>query len=93
MGQNALDSGAYIPPAGMTTEEVGANMAAAYAISYVLSSVGIILLIRDLPRIFGFDAVADAKRAEADFCGGATHPVPGAPGALSMGFYSYDLRA
>lgn len=91
MGQNALDSGAYIPPAGMTIEEVGANMAAAYAISYVLSSVGIILLIRYLPRIF--DAVADAKRAEADFSGGATHPVPGAPAALTMGFYSYDLRA
>jgi len=93
VGQNALDSGAYVPPAGTTIEEVGANMAAAYAISYVLSSVGIILLIRYLPRIFGFDAVADAKRAEADFSGGATHPVPGAPGALTMGFSPYDLRA
>ncbi|MEO5732727.1 MAG: hypothetical protein ABIQ87_03440 [Rubrivivax sp.] len=93
VGQGALASGAYVPPAGMTVEQVGANMAAAYAISYVLSTVGIILLIRYLPRIFGRDAKADAKLAEAAFSGGATHPVPGAPSALVMGFSPYDLRA
>lgn len=93
VGQGALASGAYAPPPGMTIEEIGANMAAAYAISYVLSSIGIILLIRYLPRIFGRDAKADAKLAEADYSGGATHPVPGAPGALTIGFSPYDLRA
>ncbi|MEA9391172.1 hypothetical protein SJI19_11585 [Acerihabitans sp. TG2] len=93
VGQGALASGAYTPPAGMTVEEVGANMAAAYAISYVLSTVGIILLIRYLPRIFGHDAVADAKLAEAEFSGGAIHPVPGAPGALTMGFSPFGVRA
>jgi putative transport protein len=93
VGQGALASGAYKPPAGMTVEQVGANMAAAYAISYVLSTVGIILLIRYLPRIFGHDAKADAKLAEVAFSGGATHPVPGAPSALVMGFSAYDLRA
>ena len=93
VGQGALASGAYTPPDGMSVEEVGANMAAAYAISYVLSTVGIILLIRYLPRIFGHDAKADAKLAEAAYSGGATHPVPGAPGALVVGFSPYDLRA
>ncbi len=93
VGQSALSSGAYVPPAGMSIEEVGANMAAAYAISYVLSSVGIILLIRYLPRIFGHDPVTDAKEAEAEYSGGATHPVPGAPGALTISFSPYDLRA
>jgi putative transport protein len=93
VGQGALSSGAYVPPAGMSIEEVGANMAAAYAISYVLSSIGIILLIRYLPRIFGRNARAEAKLAEADFSGGATHPVPGAPSALDMAFSPYDLRA
>lgn len=93
VGQGALTSGAYKPPSGMTVDEVGANMAAAYAISYVLSTVGIILLIRYLPRIFGHDAAADAKLAEAEFSGGAIHPVPGAPGALTMAYSSYDLRA
>ena len=93
VGQSALASGAYKPPAGITVEQVGANMAAAYAISYVLSTVGIILLIRYLPRIFGYDAAADAKLAETEFSGGATDPVPGAPGALTMGFSPFDLRA
>ena len=93
VGQGALASGAYVPPDGMTVEEVGANMAAAYAISYVLSSVGIILLIRYLPRIFGYDAIADAKLAEAELSGGASHPVPGAPGALTPGFSPFVLRA
>lgn len=93
VGQGAMASGAYVPPDGMTVEEVGANMAAAYAISYVLSTVGIILLIRYLPRIFGHDAKADAKLAEAEFSGGATHPVPGAPGAFILGFSPFDLRA
>ncbi|MEP2919239.1 MAG: transporter [Sulfitobacter sp.] len=93
VGQGAMASGAYVPPEGVTVEEVGANMAAAYAISYVLSTVGIILLIRYLPRIFGYDAEADAKQAEAEYTGGAIHPVPGAPGALTMGPSPYDLRA
>lgn len=88
-----MDSGAYIPPDGMSTEEVGANMAAGYAISYILSSIGIILLIRYLPRFFGHDPIADAKRAEEEFSGSGTHPVPGAPGALTLGFSPYDLRA
>lgn len=93
VGQSALDSGAFVPPDGTSVEAVGANMAAAYAISYVLSSVGIILLIRYLPRLFGHDAKADAQLAEAEYSGGATDPVPGAPGALTMGFSPYDLRA
>lgn len=93
VGQSALDSGAYTPPAGMTVEEVGANMSGAYAVSYVLSSVGIILLIRFLPRIFGHDSVADAKLAEAKFSGGAADPVPGGPDALVLGFSSFVLRA
>ncbi|WP_138936680.1 aspartate:alanine exchanger family transporter [Roseovarius arcticus] len=93
VGQGALASGAYVPPVGTSVEQVGANMAAAYAISYVLSTVLTILLIRYLPRIFGYDAVAEAKLAEADFSGGANDPVPGAPGALTMGFTTVGVRA
>lgn len=93
VGQSAIDSGVFQPPSGMSATEVSANMAAGYAISYIFSSVGIILLIRYLPRMFGHDPVADAKQAETEFSGGATHPVPGAPGALTLGFSPYDLRA
>ncbi|MEP7368735.1 MAG: hypothetical protein ABI662_03710 [Dermatophilaceae bacterium] len=93
VGQDALNSGAYTPPQGTSVKEVSANMSGAYAISYVLSTLGIILLIRYLPRIFGHDAVSDAKLAEAEYAGGAKHPVPGAPGALILGFSPFVLRA
>ncbi|MEH6654942.1 transporter [Loktanella salsilacus] len=93
VGQDALSSGAYVPPDGTSVEQVGANMAAAYAISYVLSTVLTILLIRYLPRMFGYDATAEAKQAEDDFSGGAKDPVPGAPGALTMGMTSVGVRA
>lgn len=93
VAQSAIDSGAYTPPDTISAEQVGANMAAAYAISYILSSIGTIMLIRYLPQMFGRDPVADAKQAEIEFSGGATHPVPGAPGALTFGFSPYDVRA
>ncbi len=81
---SALSSGAYTPPSGLTVNQIGANIAAGYAISYVLSSVGIILLIRYLPALFGRDPVADAKEAEVEMSGGATDPVPGAAGSTPL---------
>ncbi|MDH3593329.1 MAG: hypothetical protein OEM93_00615 [Rhodospirillales bacterium] len=90
---SALQSGAYTPPQGISADQIGANIAAGYAISYILSSVGIILLIRYLPQIFGRNAVADAKEAEEAMSGGATEAVPGAAGSLTLGFSPLDIRA
>ena len=90
---SAIQSGAYVPPSGMTAEQVSANMAAGYAISYVISTIGIILLIKYLPQMFGHDPVADAKQAEKDMSGGATELVPGAAGSLMLGFSAMDIRA
>lgn len=93
VAQGAVQSGAFALPEGMSAEQIGANIAAGYAISYILSSIGIILLIRYLPQLFGHDPVVDAAAAEREFSGGATHPLPGTPGALTLGFSPYDLRA
>lgn len=93
VAQGAVQSGAFTLPEGVSAEQVGANIAAGYAISYILSSIGIILLIRYLPQLFGHDPVADAVVAEREFSGGATHPLPGTAGALTLGFSPYDLRA
>ncbi len=90
---SALQSGAYTPAGGITAEQIGANIAAGYAVSYVLSSVGIILLIRYLPAMFGRNAIEDAKAAEVELGGGATDPVPGAAGSLTLGFSPLDIRA
>ncbi|MCB1972301.1 MAG: hypothetical protein KDG54_18025, partial [Geminicoccaceae bacterium] len=89
---SAMQSGAYVPPQGMSTEQVGANIAAGYAVSYVLSSIGIILLIRYLPSMFGRDPKADAKEAETSMSGGGD-PVPGSSGSLKLGFSPADMRA
>ncbi|MBT2748626.1 MULTISPECIES: TrkA C-terminal domain-containing protein [unclassified Lysobacter] len=91
--QSAVQSGAFQPPTGVSVDQIGANMAAGYAISYILSSVLTILLIRYLPKLSGHDPVADAKVAEQVFSGGATHALPGSPSALTLGFSPYDLRA
>jgi len=93
VAQSAVESGAYQMPADMTAEQVGANIAAGYAISYILSSVGIILVIRYLPQLMGHDPVADARTAEVEFSGGGDTALPGTADALVLGFSPYDLRA
>ena len=67
---SAVSSGAFKLPAGMTQDMVMANMAAGYAISYILSSLFTILFIKYLPTIFGYDPVKSAKEAEASFQSG-----------------------
>jgi putative transport protein len=93
VAQSAVQSGAAPIPQGMSAEQIGANMAAAYAISYVLSSVFTILLLRYLPKMFGHDPVADAKAAEDSFSGAGSHPLPGTPQAFLLGHTPIDIRA
>jgi putative transport protein len=73
---------------------VGANMAAGYAISYVLSSIFIILLIKYLPKMFGKDAVVEAQKAEQEFSGGEDGgALPGTAGASILGFTDKQIRS
>ncbi|WP_205738998.1 aspartate:alanine exchanger family transporter [Vreelandella alkaliphila] len=93
VAESAVQSGSATVPPGMTADEIGANMAAGYAVSYILSSVGIILLMRYLPAMFGHDPAADAKKAEDAFAGSGTHPLPGTPHAFLLGYMPFDIRA
>ncbi|PKF61573.1 transporter [Psychromonas sp. psych-6C06] len=94
VAQSAVSTGAFTLPEGVTADMVGANMAAGYAISYVLSSIFIILLIKYLPKMFGRDAVLEAQKAESEFNvgedGGA---LPGTAGASILGFTDKQIRA
>lgn len=91
---SALQGGAWTPPEGITTDQVAANIAAGYAISYVLATVGGILLVKYLPQMFGDDPVAKAKEAEAALGGGAgTEALPGTDAAFVMGASPLDIRA
>ncbi|MDR9827071.1 transporter [Vibrio sp. FNV 38] len=94
VAQSAVTSGAFQLPEGVTADMVGANMAAGYAISYVLSSIFIILLIKYLPKMFGRDAVAEAKIAEGEFSGGEDGgALPGTAGASILGFTDKQIRS
>ena len=91
---SAMQGGAWAPPDGMSTDQVSANIAAGYAISYVLATVGGILLIKYLPQLFGKDPVAEAKKAEAALGGGGDNAaLPGSDAAFVMGASPMDIRA
>ena len=94
VAQSAVNSGAFHLPDGMTTDMVSANMAAGYAISYVLSSIFIILLVKYLPSMFGKDPVVEAQRAEQDYSGGEDGgALPGTAGASILGFTDKQIRS
>ncbi|WP_299803450.1 transporter [uncultured Shewanella sp.] len=94
VAQSAISSGAFKAPAGMTLDQVSANIAAGYAISYVLSSVFIILLIKYLPAMFGIDPVKAGKEAEAEFgVGDDVEALPSTNGFSNIGVLPLDIRA
>jgi len=94
VAQSAVSSGAFKLPDGITADQVGANIAAGYAISYILSSVFIILLIKYLPAMFGIDPVKAGKDAEADFgAGSGNAALPSTAGFSHKGAMPLDIRA
>jgi len=91
---SAVSSGAFKLPEGMTADSVMANMAAGYAISYVLSSLFTILFVKYLPSMFGYDPVKSAKEAEASFESGEDGgALPGTAGASILGFTGEQIRS
>jgi putative transport protein len=90
----AVESGSYKPPPGVGPETVVGNVAAGYAITYLFSLVGVILLIRYLPRLSGIDARKAAQEAEAGYGGGeGALPTVGADVAYAMPKLGVDVRA
>jgi putative transport protein len=90
----AVESGSYRPPEGVTPESVVGNVAAGYAITYLFSLIGIILLIRYLPRLSGIDARKAAREAEVAYGGGeGALPVVGSDVAYAMPKLGVDVRA
>ena len=88
---SAADSGLYTPPAGITGETIKGNIAAAYSLTYIFSILGIVLLIRNLPSMFGIDPVAAAKESEKTY-GTRGHALPGTARAFELGMPRGDVR-
>ena len=74
-------------PAGTTVQDATAMIALSYGITYVWGTVGIILICKYLPRWWGVDAKAAAKKYEEEF------GVNNVEGAGLSGFRPFGLRA
>jgi putative transport protein len=64
----------YVVPDGLSVEKIRSNITTAYAITYVFGLVGLILIIRLLPRILRIDLVEEAKKLESEEEKGAKRP-------------------
>ncbi len=93
VAQGAVDSGSYQPPPGLGAAAVSGNIAAAYAVTYLVSLVAMILLVRYLPRLLRLDARAAASAAEEGYGGGGRLPSAGTEAAYAIRRVAFDVRA
>ena len=68
--QEAVRAGQVPIPEGLTPDRVMTNVTTAYAITYIFGLVGLIFIIRFLPRVLRIDLPAEAAKLEADRAGG-----------------------
>src|SRR6188474_1603459 len=85
--EQAITSGVVKLPDGMKPEDATGMIALSYGITYIWGTVGIILICKYLPRWWGVDAKAAAKKYEQDF------GVPNVDDAGLTGFKPLSLRA
>ena len=65
--EQAIIDGVVKLPEGMTQEAASGMIAVSYGISYIWGTVGIILIVKYLPRWWGANAQAAAKKYEEEF--------------------------
>ena len=83
----AVSQGAYKLPEGVTAEAVSGMIALGYGVTYIYGTVGIILICKYLPKIWGVDARKAAKEYEL------AHGVANVDDAGLSGFRPTGLRA
>jgi putative transport protein len=85
--EQAVTSGVVKLPPGMKPEEASGMIALSYGITYIWGTVGIILICKYLPRWWGVDAKAAAKKYEEEF------GVKDLEGGGLTGYRPFGLRA
>ncbi len=88
---STVSGGLYSIPAGVTAEQIKANIAAGYSLTYIFSILSIVLLVRNLPGMFGIDPVRAAKDSEKRY-GAHGHALPGTSQAFDVGMLPVDVR-
>ncbi|MBU1275890.1 MAG: hypothetical protein KJ720_10980 [Proteobacteria bacterium] len=61
----SIANGMISLPQGVTKEVASNNVAVTYAITYLFGTVGLIVFYKLLPRIFGYNLAAEAKKLQA----------------------------
>src|SRR6187401_865869 len=85
--EEAVRQGAFPIPAGQTFEDVSGMIALSYGLTYIWGTVGIILICKYLPRWWGIDARAEAKKYEE------ANGVPNVDDAGLTGYRPLSVRA
>jgi putative transport protein len=85
--EEAVRQGVFKLPEGQTFEQVSGMIALAYGLTYIWGTVGIILICKYLPRWWGVDAKAAAKKYEEE------KGVPNVDDAGLTGYRPLALRA
>jgi putative transport protein len=62
--QDAVRSGLVEIPVGFTEEQVLTNIGAAYALTYLFGLIGLIIIIRLLPKVLNIDLPAEAAKMQ-----------------------------
>ena len=60
--QDAVNAGLYSIPTGVTKDQVLTNIGAAYALTYLFGLIGLIIVIRLMPKLLRFDLPAEAAK-------------------------------
>ena len=88
--EEAVRQGAFPLDPGQTFEQVSGMIALSYGLTYIWGTVGIILICKYLPRWWGVDAKAAAKKYEDEF--GVTNvDDAGLTGYRPMALRAYKL--
>jgi putative transport protein len=85
--EEAVRQGAFPLPPGSTFEDVSGMIALSYGLTYIWGTVGIILICKYLPRWWGIDAKAEAKKYEEQ------HGVANVDDAGLTGYRPLAVRA
>jgi putative transport protein len=85
--EEAIKQGVFKLDPGQTAEQVSGMIALSYGLTYIWGTVGIILICKYLPRWWGIDAKAAAKKYEQE------KGVPNVDDAVLTGYRPLALRA
>ena len=88
--EEAVRQGVFPLAAGQTFEDVSGMIALSYGLTYIWGTVGIILICKYLPRWWGVDARAAAKKYEDEF-GVSNVDDAGLTGYRTLALRAYKL--